>query len=84
MNETNRLERLAQAARGEPPPRIDVTRRVLEAIAERQPTTDWPLAILAATSSIAAAIVAVAAVRAWLAWQDPLASLFRSLDVVLQ
>jgi hypothetical protein len=84
MNELDRLERIVRAARHEPAPRIDVADRVIDRIRARRPAVNAPLAILAATSSVAAAVVAVVAAQTWLAWQDPFASLLRSLDVVLQ
>jgi len=84
VNETDLLRRLGNAAAGEPVPQVDVTAGVLRGIRERYSDLIRPLAIFAAASSVAAAVVAAVAVSAWLEWQDPLAAMFSTLDLVMR
>lgn len=84
MNETDLLRRLGAASAGEPLERLDVTAAMLRGIQGREPDLVRPLAIFAAASSVAAAVVAAVAVSAWLEWQDPLAAMFSTLDLVMR
>ncbi len=84
MNEMEAFERLARAARNEAALGVDVTARVLDEIRRQRPALDVPLVVFAGVSSVAAVVVVVAAVQAWLASQDPLAAMLSSLTVVMQ
>ncbi len=73
MNEENRIGKLAQRARLETPPHVDVTHRVMAALRvktrESAPRVD-PLAWVAAASAAAAIAVLVAAFGFGESWTD--------------
>jgi hypothetical protein len=81
MNPLERFQRLAEQARSEPVPAVDVAAGVLARL--RAPATrrteETPLWVAAAVSLAAASIVVVLALQAWLALSDPLAGLFYPL-----
>jgi hypothetical protein len=81
------MERLAQAARREPGPDVDVANRVLRSIESRQRAAqlvfDHQLAMCAVTAVVMAVLVAVPAVNAWLLLSDPLTGVFAQLATVL-
>jgi len=89
MSDPSRWEHLAERARRETPPRVDVTQRVMAAIARRSAP---PRAVLAprallwcAVGSLAAAgIVAAVAASGWSDLGDPLRDLLQAADVMLQ
>ena len=83
MNE-HMLERLGELARRAPAPKVEVSFRVVGQIREVRAPVDKPLAILAGLSATAAAIVLFYAMDAWSAWQDPIAGLLNSMEMVLQ
>lgn len=84
MNELDRFEHLARAARREGAPQVDVTEAVLRRLRDRPMRADASMAVVAAASSVAAAVTAAAAVQAWQGWQDPLVGLLCSMNTVLQ
>lgn len=91
MNDhTDKLEQFAgwaAAARGERPPRIDVAERVratVNRLAYRPEWRDSPLLMFAGASLVAAALVAVVALPAWEAVQDPLVAFCRPFSNLLE
>jgi hypothetical protein len=73
MNEENIIRKLAQRARMETPPRVDVTRRVMAALRtapQNGRTLTDPLAWIAAASAAAAAAVLVMAFGSGESWTD--------------
>ncbi len=84
MNRMERFHALIPAARRESPPKVDVAAGVIGRIREGQPTGDAPLAIIAAVSSVAAAVVGFVAVQMWANWEDPVVALLATADVVLR
>ncbi len=73
------LEKLASAARRNPPPRIDVTDRVLRSLRTREEDAESPLNTpllgFSAVSFASALIVAVLALQSWLSVHDPMVAL---------
>jgi len=84
MSDDQTLEKLAELARREPAPRVEVAFAVMRRIECSRPSTDKPLAIITGLSAAAAAIVLYFAADAWLTWQDPITALLCSMDTVLQ
>ena len=86
----NRLEQLFAAARRETPAPLDVTRAVLDRIAQPsplqapEPELDRTLAWCALGSVAAAGIIAIVASGAVSQLIDPLNDLMQSCDVVLR
>lgn len=76
MNGPEILRRLSAAAAQERVPHVDVTRRVLAGLREREVDSARPLAWVAGFSAAAALPVAVAAVQALHLWTDPLFAFF--------
>ncbi len=83
MNDLGRLEPLIRAARAEVAPSVDVTAAVLARLRKPAAPKIHPLAVPSLIASAVAAAVAVMAVSSWADWQDPLARLLSSLDLVL-
>jgi len=90
MNELERFELLARAARSEPVPPLDVTARVLARIrpaearrAQEPPLEEVPLLAASGLAALAATIMVVVAVDAWAPLVDPLAGLFTPLMMVM-
>ena len=81
MNHLERFQTLAQQARLEPAPSLDVTRRVLSRLqsAERAGRVDWILPLLTGLSAAAAVVVAVLALDAWNVLASPVAGIFSPL-----
>lgn len=84
MNEQEFLARLAQTARSQTSPAIDVSARVLERLRNEPAVSTTPMALITVASLMAAVTICTVAVRAWMDWSDPLASLMNSFDVVMQ
>ena len=93
MKDDGRLERrweeLAASARREPAPTVDVTHRVMAAIAAggAEPTErvlPWTLLVCTLGSLAAAGVVATMAASWWSNLGDPLLDLLQSADVVLK
>ena len=88
----NRFEQLAEAARREHAPRIDVARRVVATVEsfERPPNVlrlamaDSPLLAFAGLSLAAAVLVGVLALPCWESVQDPLVAFCRPLSAILK
>jgi hypothetical protein len=81
------FERLAQRARGEQSPRVNVTGRVMAAIhrsSYRVARVDSPVLAFAGVALAAAALVAIWALPAWDSVHDPLVALFKPLSLVLE
>lgn len=72
MNEHELLNKLSAAARGNQPPPIDPTARVLREIQRREPQPIRFAAAITATASLAAAVLAAIGLQAWMTLQDPL------------
>ena len=83
MNE-QMLKRLGELARRAPAPKVEVSFRVARQVKEVQVPVDKTLAIFAAMSATAAAVVLFYAVDAWTSWQDPIAGLLNSMEAVVQ
>lgn len=83
MNERDILRKLAAAAGGSGPPRVDVTDWVMRDLALARPRRVEPvLKWFAAAAAAAAVIVTGMAAGSWVQWQDPLADLFRATAVI--
>jgi hypothetical protein len=83
MDELEVLRKLSRAARGEEPPRVEVTAEVLRAIARGPERTD-PLLLLFAGAAVAtAAVFAVLGLQAWRLFSDPCGELLASLTMVM-
>jgi hypothetical protein len=78
------LKRLGELARQAPAPKVEVSFRVARQIKEVRVPVDKPLAILAGLSATAAAVVLFYAADVWSTWQDPIAGLLNSMEMVLQ
>jgi hypothetical protein len=81
MDGMKTLERLAAAARREPPPRIDVSEKVLVSLRaheEAEELSRYPATLVkfSAASFAAAILLGVFALDAWFTLHDPLARLF--------
>ena len=82
MNEERYLQQLAERARLETPPQVDVADRVMLALREgahRFRFAPGPLAWIAAVSAVAAVPVAVAGFAAWQALTNPLTTTLLSV-----
>ncbi len=85
MSTMDRFKRLAGIAREERPPAIDVTDRVMSAIAlpGRNRAVDVPLAVLSGLSLLAASVAVAVAIQSWGAVADPMAVFFSPLTGVM-
>ena len=85
MNEHELLKKLAGAARWDSPPPIDVTMGVLWniSVARRPKPFDPVLGYFAAVATVAAVVVAAAAIHAWLATDDSLLAMINSITSVI-
>lgn len=84
MNEVEWLKQMADRAGQDAPPRIDVTAAVLRELRSSPRQEQGPLAVFAAVSAVAAAIVFTVAVQAWQDLGDPLAAMMSSINVVMK
>ena len=86
MDDEHMIRTLAAKARAEIPPRVNVTDRVMAALAEgrgkRRPAIDRPLAWVAACSAVAALVLALVGYAAFETLLDPLVDSFNSLTWV--
>ena len=83
MNELESIERLAGAARREPPPLVDVADAVLRRIGvRRRDPVPWVFGVFAAVSAAAAVVVCSLAVNLWLAAQDPFNEILDTMAVM--
>lgn len=82
MDALERLEQLAEIAKGEPAPSVNVVEGVFRRIHARQETSVMPLCVCAALSAAAAVPFFFLAGQAWMAllswsvWADPVTRLF--------
>jgi hypothetical protein len=51
------LEELSARARQEDPPRVDISRRVVAKLSGEVPAPGWPMALIASSAAVAAAVV---------------------------
>jgi hypothetical protein len=51
------LEELSARARREDPPRVDISRRVVIRLKGEVPASAWPMALIASSAAVAAAVV---------------------------
>ena len=87
MNSLQRFEYLAERARGEQAPALDVSWQVMRAIRVSPPQFELHRPLLAAAaglSLVAASAVLALAVENWLTWSDPLSGFISSVTLVLQ
>lgn len=85
MNRDQWLDELAQKARQERPPSLDVQAEVLRRIRSARTGLDMPTAVATGTFSAAAAIALMMyAGQAWSTWQDPMTELLVSMSMVMQ
>jgi hypothetical protein len=87
MTSLSDFERLARAARCERVPRVNVTKQVLARIRRSGypvARVDSPVLLFAGAALAAAALVAIWALPAWDAVDDPLVALFKPLSLVLE
>jgi hypothetical protein len=84
MNRMQQFEHLAQHARLEPVPTLDVAPRVLATLRDMEPAaTSLPMFAVAGLSLAAASVMVAWAVNSLLSIADPLGSLFQPLALVL-
>lgn len=83
MDEFDMIARLAEAARKESPPAVDVAEKVMWRLTGlRVPFPRfWPLAAAISAATAAAFLLAL---QAWVAWQDPVVELLNSVRMVLR
>jgi hypothetical protein len=88
MNMEKRLKALASLARGERPPEVDVSARVLEIIAgdhgQVMFVSEKPWAWLAVVSSAAAVLAVLFTIVAYNVWADPLSEISQAVAWVMQ
>ncbi|MGQ9650783.1 MAG: hypothetical protein ACUVXJ_11790 [Phycisphaerae bacterium] len=84
MNSDRVLEQLAELARQEPGPSVEVASVVMRRIETAGQPTNGPLAMMTGLSAATASVVLYFAVDAWSRWQDPIANLLCSADTVLR
>jgi len=84
MNPMERFEQLAQRARAETAPPLDVVPRVLATLESVEPVTSTPMFAFAGLSLVAASVMVAWAVNALLAISDPLGTLFYPFALVIQ
>jgi len=79
------FERLADQARNEPIPPIDISARVMETVRRRAAplSTDWPMWIAAGLSVAAAVVVMLIALRSGAFTSDPFVELVSHLPPVM-
>lgn len=82
MNELENFDRLCEAARNDAPPAVDVSGKVIEALAERAERRNPWLWAFAGVSSAAALFIAAVAIYIWA--NAPMAELFDLYVAVLQ
>ena len=85
MNEHEFLGRLAEAARLDAPPALDVSGQVMRTIRRRRARTpNVVLGYFAAAAAVAAAVVVIAALQSWQGMQDPLLAMANAMGPMLQ
>lgn len=91
MSDLSQFERLAQAARGEHTPRIDVAARVAATVnaiqrerAAYRAAGDSPLLVFAGLSLAAAVLVGMLALPCWESLQDPLVAFCKPLTNIFE
>ena len=95
MSNLQRFERLVEAARAEPAPRVDVTARVVNTVdllaaesLKYRPIAslrnDSPLLAFAGFSLAAAVLVAIFALPCWESVQDPLVAFCKPLSAIFE
>lgn len=87
MTSLSDFERLAALSRNERVPRMNVTKQVLARIRRSGypvARVDSPVLLFAGAALAAAALVAIWALPAWDAVDDPLVALFKPLSLVLE
>ncbi|MFC1572721.1 hypothetical protein ACFL6M_03890 [Candidatus Eisenbacteria bacterium] len=77
------LDKIAARARGEQPPRVDVSERVVTHLLQRQPRVDRPLLVFALGSVAAAIVVALITIPLLNSVSDPLWALFQPTHVLM-
>ena len=82
MKELDIVSKLAEAARRERPPAVDVTEKVMLrlSVLEERTTRFWPFA---AALSLATAAAFMLAVEAWTAARDPVVEVLSSIRTVM-
>ena len=70
------LDDLSARARGEEPPTVDVSSRVVLRLRQEEPAKAWPMALLASSAAVAAAIVLSISFPLIEMLTDPLSALF--------
>ncbi len=83
MDELDVIGRLAEAARKESPPAVDVTERVMQRLSalEEPAGRFWPFAAIVSAATAAALVLAV---NAWTSAPDPLVELLSSIRMVMR
>jgi hypothetical protein len=88
MNFEEQLEKLANLARAEQPPQINVAHSVLGVLSyqarRRQAASERQLMWVAVVSSAVAAMVVIAAVAAYYSWTDPITEVSDAISWVIQ
>jgi len=89
MDGMHNLESLAEAARRESPPRIDVSERVIRSLGTREPHPEespfsGPLFKFGAISFASAVVVGAVALDSWLTMHDPMVRLFDTVAMVMK
>jgi len=85
MNNLDAFRKLAEQARRDMPPEIDVAGRVLDSLrSPRSLSEEVPMLAFTGLSMAAASVVGFLAYQAWVAAQDPFAGFFTSLTMVMR
>jgi hypothetical protein len=89
MDAMQTLERLAERARRENPPHIDVSQKVIQSLRTRDAGREegpfsGPLFRFSAISFASALIVGAFALESWLSMHDPMVHLFDTVAMVMK
>jgi len=84
MDVDNVMKKLARASANDLPPTIDVSRRVLKTITAAEEPGNAVLWVFTAASSVAAAVVVIAAIHFYSAHETPFADFINSMMMVMQ
>jgi len=89
MDAMHTLERLAERARRDTPPRIDVSERVIRSLRtrdsrEEESILSGPLFKFSAVSFASAVIVGAVALQSWLNLHDPMVHMFDAVAMVMK
>ncbi len=70
------LDNLSARARGEDPPKVEVSSRVILRLSRQSPTPAWPMALFASSTAVAAVVVLSISFPLIEVLTDPLSAFF--------